>query len=333
MTILVVDVAAEYGGALSVLNEYMNYYRNDKDNRYYVFVSNANYENCENVTVCKCAWVKKSFLHRAYFDLLYIKRQIKLIKPDKVISLQNIAVMMRRLKQEVLFQNALPISERRFSFSESRYFWLYQNIIGTLIRFSFNFADTITVQAEWIKKSLIEKWKIDGNRIIVNKPEIHRDYYEHKDEASYNANGVINLFYPAGPALYKNHKTLIEACIKLWQEGNNNIRLVITADKDRLPDDLRRRITPYLKYIDFVGSLKRCEMIEYYKKSFLVFPSYLETIGLPLIEAKTIGAYIISSDMEFAHGALENYQKVEYIDPFDSSDIYAGIKKTIDKIV
>ena len=67
----------------------------------------------------------------------------------------------------------------------------------------------------------------------------------------------------------------------------------------------------------FLGRLNRTEMFKKYKSTVLVFPSYIETVGLPLLEAKACGSFILAADCIYAHDALKDYKNVRYFDPFD----------------
>ena len=54
-----------------------------------------------------------------------------------------------------------------------------------------------------------------------------------------------------------------------------------------------------------------------YAKSILVFPSYVESFGLPLLEAKLTETYIIASDTPFCREILNEYDKVEFFEEMD----------------
>ena len=120
MTTLVIDVAAQFGGAETVLNHYIEEFKKDKNNRYIVILSTLHYENTDNIKFINCEWVKKSHIHRLFFDDFYIKKIVHKYKPDSILSLQNKTVRIKKIPQEVYFHNALPISEKRFKISESK---------------------------------------------------------------------------------------------------------------------------------------------------------------------------------------------------------------------
>ena len=230
-----------------------------------------------------------------------------------------------KIRQIVYFHNALFICEKKFSLFESFNLWFYQNIIGKIIKNNIRFADEIIVQAEWIKRVLIKKWAIDANKIRIEKPQIEslKTSLEYKPVA---------FFYPANGLNYKNHITLLKALIPIW-EINDGPELRLTVNENDLTNECKALLKQGKFPISFLGRLTREEMINEYKSSILVFPSYIETIGLPLIEAKDLGCLIIASDCEYAHDALGEYTKVKYFSPFQPetlSEILLEFKKYLE---
>jgi len=327
MKILVVDVAAEHGGAVTILNQFIDEFKADKENEYYVILSVLDYQDTENVHFIKLEWVKRSHLHRLFFDRIYIKKIINRIHPDAVLSLQNKTVSSGRIPQDVYFHNVLPIAEKRYKFFESKKLWIYQNVIGSITRLSLKKARSITVQAEWIKRKLSEKWKIDEDRILVKRPR--NDSSRFTIYPSRNDGDGCHLFYPANGSIYKNHIALLEACVRIWDsEGLDcDLTLTLTGQKSNLSKACRELIDNKEYPIRFAGRLNSAEMSEMYNCTTLVFPSYLETIGLPLMEAMLFQCDILAADCEYAHETLEEYSKTLFFNPFDSRSIEATIRK------
>lgn len=327
--ILVIDVAAEHSGAVTILNQFISEFENDLDNDYIVVLSTLKYTDSSNVKYLNYEWVKKSHFHRLFFDSFVVKKLVNTYHPYKLLSLQNNAFKIGKTFQEVYFHNALPIADKRFSFFESKYLWLYQNLIGGKVRRSLKWANTIIVQANWIKASLREKWHVDDKKITVKKPII-----EYNVEANHYC--PQGLFYPANGSIYKNHYTLLSALVSLWKKyGGPELRL--TGKMEELPANCQALLRDKESHIRFLGRLSKEEMITQYNSNILVFPSYIETIGLPLIEAKAVGSAIIASDNAYAHEAIGNYDKVDYFSTFDVQElsrlieeksVYYGIVQT-----
>ncbi len=321
MKIMVVDVAAEYGGALTVLNEFIEEYRNDTSNEYVFVLSKPKYKNSDNVRFINLEWVKKSLLHRLWFDYFYIKRIVKKEKPDKIFSLQNKTVSVNKIKQEVFFHNPLFFCDIKFSFSESKELWLYQNVISRLVRKSLDKASKIYVQAEWIKRKLSSVWEIEPDLITVKRSGLNipdNTCYDNR----LNIQKPFTLFFPTNNCIYKNYENLLRACVNVWdKEGLDTFNLVLTLSEDDLSGYCKDVFSKHYYPVSFVGRLTKSEMTEMYKKSILVFPSYLETFGLPLVEAKAFGCTILAADCEYAHEVIGDYSKAYYFNPFDINSI------------
>jgi len=327
MKYLVIDVAAQHGGALSILKQFVARFKNDSENEYTVLVSTPDFEDSENVKFVKVPWVKRSKLHRIYFDSFFVKKLVKKYKPDVLFSLQNKGFKVRNLRQEVYFHNALFICEKRFSFKESRSLWVYQNVISKMTRKSLKYADKIIVQAEWIKRGLAEKWKIEKEKVFVDRPNVNPIFKVLSKDADESPK---NLFFPANFSMYKNHRTLINACAELWKEqGTEAFSLTMTGKEENFPASLKAVIDGNNYPISFAGALSPEEMKAMYEKSILVFPSYIETVGLPLVEAKELSRPIIAADCEYAHESVGEYDKVLYFSPFDKDALISLIKKVL----
>ncbi|EGQ9181966.1 glycosyltransferase family 4 protein, partial [Vibrio parahaemolyticus] len=78
-----------------------------------------------------------------------------------------------------------------------------------------------------------------------------------------------------------------------------------------------------LEFVENLGVIPYDALIEQYKKaSFLVFPSYLETYGLPLAEAATLGKPILSADLPYSRDVLKGYSGVKFIS-YNSAESWA----------
>ena len=329
MNVLVIDVAAQIGGAVTILEQFIEEFSQDKNNDFFVVLSALDYNDRDNIKFLKYKWVKKSYIHRLFFDYIYIRRIVRSIKPGYILSLQNATVSVKGVRQEVYFHNALPISEKRYSIFESKKMWFYQNVIGAIVKKSLKRASVIYVQANWIKKKLTQNWAIEESKISVKRPYVNIQAIPRKATAKGvdPENGIV-FFYPANSAVYKNHENLFRACAQLWDNDTLNFSLVLTGDLNRLNEKCKTILQGKSYPVKFVGRLNKDQMREYYISTTLVFPSYIETVGLPLIEAKSYGAQILASDCEYAHESIGKYDAVTYFDPFDVTSIKEAIRKT-----
>ena len=323
---MVFDVPAESGGALSVLYEFYNEFKLDQKNEYIFVLSFPELKEISNIKVLRFPWIKKSWGHRLYFDNFVAHELIKEYEVDQVLSLQNIIIPHTKVYQSVVVQNALPFSEYRFSFIENKLLWVYQNIIGRNIMNSIKKADHIIVQTNYMKKKCIEKLRIKDEKIEVKQPKIN---FEVKKAFKKGKKSLSTFFYPASGMIFKNHKIIVDACLILKKEGFTDYSVLFTLEENENKHivELNKIIMENNLPVKFIGTISREQVFDYYSMSVLVFPSYIESMGLPLLEAKLHNTPVLASDCSFSHELLDNYDNVDFFDPFSSNELLCLIKK------
>ena len=103
--------------------------------------------------------------------------------------------------------------------------------------------------------------------------------------------------------------------------------LLLTGDEDKFPVSLMEKVRAHRLPVSFLGRLTPEEMKAVYSRSVLVFPSYLETVGLPLLEAKALSRPIIAADLEYARESVGDYDKVHYFSALDPDALAVAIEE------
>lgn len=321
MRIVVNDIAASEGGALSVLKEFHNEILSSEDNNEWIFFLNDNYiPNSRNIEVKTFHNIKKSWYKRLVFDFISGRKIINKLHPDIYISLQNTATIGVNCEQLVYLHQSLPYqTEKNFSFfkKKERKLAVYQKIIGRVFNCLFKKTNSdIIVQSNWMKNNLSKKV---NNKIFVIPPSIK---YPVKTEFknNYNFDEICRtFFYPASDFVYKNHTVIFDAVEKLHSRGFKHFKVILTLEKKNVK---------HQNLYKFLGNISREQVFDFYSKSTLLFPSYIETYGLPLQEAQMFGHPIIAADTKFSNEVLKNYNNKFFFDRNDSdklADIMAQI--------
>lgn len=310
MNILVYSVAAESGGAFSVLMDFYKQFREHKENHYYFLVSTPQLEEQDNITVLRYPEIKKGWGHRLWFEYVKAPKLVKQLKIDKVFSTTNTVLPFVQIPQTLYLHNALPFSEYRFKWNENRLFWVYQHIIARLIFHSLKRADHIITQTHWMKNAVIDQCGIPEGKIEVQTPPIDDSMVRLFHPTG---RGTI-FFYPAAPFSYKNHRLIIEACkiLKSREITDWQVLLTLNANGSPYERELAAVAKDFRLPVKFIGFLSREEVFDWYSKSILLFPSYIESLALPLMEAMLTGAPILASDMPFSREILHNYEKSKF---------------------
>lgn len=325
MNILVYDVAASDGGALAILKYFYNIHKEDKNNNYFYLLSDKHVEETDNIKIIVDDKVKKSWLHRVFCDVFVTKKIIKKYKIEEVLSLQNIIIPFCKLKQTVYEHNALPFCEYRFSFFGNKKMWVYQNIIGRMMINSIKRAKVVIVQTEWMKEA-VSKYLLDNNKVIVDFPQV-----DIPKGVRYSKQKQLVFFYPANASSFKNHLNLVKALSLFDDCIKTKMQIVFTLNGNENKNI--SKVSSFCKKeninVLWIGQIDRDLMFDYYKSSILVFPSYIETIGLPLFEAKSIESPIVCSELSYSKNIVGSYEKAIFFNPFDINSIFNSLTLAI----
>ncbi len=330
MNIMVFDVPAEHRGALSILNDFYDEVKShhDKNINWIFVVSKPTLPETENIKVLRFPWVKKSWAHRFLFDQFIAAKLIKKYKIDKVLSFQNLVIPKTNVPQILYVHQPLPFVSYKFSLRENKIYWIYQNVIGKKIIHSIQHANQVIVQTEWMKRACKEKSGVKHEKINVISPNIHINV---KEFFKPTADSFSTFFYPAGASTYKNHKIIIDTCKHLKNENIRDFKVIFTLkgnENDHIVK-LYKEVKDHHLPIDFVGSLSREEVFDLYTKSILLFPSYIETYGLPLLETRLHRGIVLASDSPFSNEILHKYENAYFFNPFNSDELLLLMKKII----
>ncbi|MCR5651449.1 MAG: glycosyltransferase [Lachnospiraceae bacterium] len=314
MKIVILDIAASKTGALSILKDFYGFVRDHgSGGNEWIFVTGVR-DILEDIpekkirVICR-EDVKASSKNRLMFDLFSGKGFVESLGPDVVFSLQNTLPRGLKCKKKILYIHQ-PLgyqNVRRFSLlkKEERHLAMYQYMYAPLVNSSVRHADLTIVQTAWMRDAVADKTGIKRERIKEIPPEIP-DISRFSTGAGFDRK---SFFYPAGDILYKNHAVIEEAVRKLKDEGIKDLKVTFTKDQP----------------------ISREEVCRKYFESTLVFPSYIETFGLPLAESRQTGNPILAADTPFARQVLEGYEKAFFFDPFDPDrlkklikDVYEG---------
>lgn len=318
--VIVFDVAASSGGALSVLKSFHHAAVSAKDVQWVFVLSAPHVEETDNIEVKVYSWIKKSKLHRLFFDYFVAPTIVKKEETACVLSLQNTNIPFVKNKQIVYVHQSIPFCDIKFSIRRNPIEWLYQNVIGRFICKSIRKADAVVVQTNWMKKAVVEKTGVCQEKILVEPPTVKA---AHQLRHSYSEESGKRFFYPAAYVSYKNHAVIIRAAQLLCQQGVEDFQVIFTADTvGPLTDTVQ-------KHIRCVGTQPFEKVQQLYTQCVLLFPSLLETFGLPLVEAAIANAPIVAANKPYAKEVLSGYENAAFFDPHDPVQLAQIMKQHI----
>lgn len=334
MKIIAVNATAlSSGGALTILNQFIHELEKKRSdgNVFYIFLP----ETVTTPTIDNVTWIrtkKKSWFQRILWDLFLFKRALgrMVVNPDVVISLQNTSINIDA-DQIIYLHQPLPFLNLKWKFfnNKERKLFLYSKFYSFFI-FLFGKPSTrYIVQTDWMKQALVDKFDVDENKALVIKPNFDLSRFDEfnnkKDEINKNKSNRLRLFYPASSLVYKNHRVIIDS-IHILKEKYcyNDVEFIVTFDEQSF-FDLKKyaELLSVEQNIINVGVLSFEDVLNQYQlASVIVFPSYVETFGLPLLESALLNKKIVCSDKPFSKEILADYKDVTFV-PYDDPQAWA----------
>lgn len=138
---------------------------------------------------------------------------------------------------------------------------------------------------------------------------------------------VHDFVYVGSGESHKNHRRLIDAWILLAREGCHP-SLALTVDVVKFPNlcdwiEIQKR-KHHLR-IENKGALPQFKVADLYRCSgALIYPSTLESLGLPLIEARNAGLAVLAGELDYVRDVLN---PEETFDPNSAVSIARAVKR------
>jgi glycosyltransferase involved in cell wall biosynthesis len=160
---------------------------------------------------------------------------------------------------------------------------------------------TWIVQTDTMKKMVLKKLFVSQQKIMVIPFFKNIDFKAKKSLKIQD--GDISFAYIADGQSQKNHKFLLEALHYLFKKHGLNVKLYLTISEN-YPSLIKK--IHNLKELGIsiinLGTIPHSEIINLYTKvDYLLYPSLVESFGLPLIEASSLGCDIISINKDYVY--------------------------------
>lgn len=198
-------------------------------------------------------------------------------------------------------------------------FTLFNKFYSCLYKINIRKNDWVIVQQEWLREEFRQRYSIDN--VLVAYPSMPLGTNAAIPPPKKKTAHVF--FFPTHPRFFKNIETIGEAARLLVHAGYSDfeVRITINGAENRYAKNIVRRFaadTP----VKFIGLQSRERVFELYGEAdCLIFPSKLETWGLPLSEFKLFKKPILVADLPYAHETVGHYDKAKFFDPSDARQL------------
>jgi glycosyltransferase involved in cell wall biosynthesis len=210
-----------------------------------------------------------------------------------------------------------------FRMSEALLDWkfgLFTVLYRFLYRINVRANDFVIVQQDWLREEFTRLYGVKNVVVAhpaVTVPDDMRGRRRKETCAPYK------FFYPVFPRTFKNHQVCLEASRILERRGFMRFELWLTFDAavNRYAQRIVKEFSD-VNAVRWLGLLPRERIFELYTQAdCLLFPSRLETWGMPITEFRAFGKPAIVADLQYAHETAGGYDQVAFFNPDDPEQL------------
>jgi len=330
-TIKIVISAVNFteGGPLTVLRDCLASAATFLPENYelFAFVNSAELINEPRVRLISIPSAKKSWFLRLYWEWFGFMRICRKLRPVLWLSLHDITPRVTVERQAVYCHNPSPfyrislreaLQEPKFLVFNLLYALLYRNLI-----FKNHY---VIVQQNWLRAEFRRRMGQQLNVVVA-----------HPYPQTVNCSSLTNaesssivFLYPALPRVFKNIETLCKAAGILAARNVSIFEVRLTLDGSE-NTYARWLLSKYggMAQIKFIGRQTKDEMdMQYREASSVVFPSKLETWGLPITESKARSLPLLVADLPYARETVGNYNLVSFFSA-ESAEALADLMQSM----
>jgi len=245
---------------------------------------------------------------------------------DSVICMGNLPPIFK-LKSKVIvyLQNAFLIDPLFKNLSTSDFF-KYSLLKIFFIFFSRN-VNLYLVQTNLMKEEFLSKfginYRVEVLPFVEMKSIFERDFINDCKKIT----PKYDFIYVASGEKHKNHIRLIDAWIFLAKQNlYPSLCLTLNLTQSRvLEEKIHDAISKYGVKISNVGHVSRNKVYELYVSSgALIYPSLVESFGIPLMEAEAASIGIVASELDYVRELVDPN---ETFNPYSPRSIASAVKR------
>lgn len=334
--IVISGINLREGGPLSIYKDFLsNIISLGYTKKYEVIVLVCNKELFDefssDVRIIDFPKSQKNWFNRMYYEYVQFKSLSKKMDVYYWISLHDITPNVKAQNKMVYCHNPSPFLKMNFKQMKfgSKSF-LFSKFYKYLYRINLKKNIFIVVQQNWIREEFMKMYGIEKNKIIVARPSIMvNEIIKNKDKSK--EGNEYTFIFPSVSRFFKNFEVIGEASKILVNKGILNFKVILTMDGSE-NEYSKYVVEKYknIRNIDFTGLLKREKLFELFEISdCMIFPSKLETWGLPISEFKGTGKPLLVADLPYAHETVGTYDKVIFFDPNKADELAELMEKEI----
>lgn len=274
-----------------------------------------------------------SFRHKLFHLLWFIKFSLILEYRNCDILLSVGGISLFHKKKKVIFlQNLLPFNNDMVSLYKGSFPYYKFTLLRKVLEHSIIKSEAVIFPSQFTLAKI--------NSVLDKKPDISKVVYHGAGNVFFNTaiesklsqkeNKVVRFLYVSTFSKYKRQLELIDAFIQIINSGFNVTLSFAGYANDIFINEFEQKSIGYKDKIQNLGNIDYEKIPQIYNShDILIFPSLIESFGIPLIEAQISNMWILFSDPNLKEIMdINNYNRFEIID----KSIEETVKNLIQKV-
>lgn len=333
-TIVVSAVNIRRGGTLRILRDCLSCLSamsRQGDYRIVAVVHDKELAHFDGIEYIEIPWTVGSWARRLWCEYVTLHKLSHKLEPvDLWFSLHDTSPRVHARMQAAYFQTAFPFMKlKRNDFKFDYKIALFGLLTRFAYRINIHRNRYIVVQAEWLRRNFSRMFGIAPEKFIVAPPE--ETVPEYSTTAA--CGSLYRFAYICGPDCHKNIELLCESARILENRiGKDRFRVSLTLSgaENKYASWIKREWGG-VGSIEFLGYLSREDVDRCYAAAdCLVFPSRIETWGLPISEFRHSGKPMLLADLPYAYEAAAGSPAVAFIDIDNPENLAARMQELVE---
>lgn len=327
------------GGPLTVLNSLLVSLSKEqtKNVQYFVLTSFANVINKEvqnnsSFLIIEMPWACKNIFTRLFFEYAYLYFWSRTKSIYLWLSLNDVTPNVVAEHRVTYFHNPSPFMPFKRMLVKNSLFVLYGLLYNLVYFINIKKNDFVVVQQKWMAHIVSRRYH---PKCVLTALPVQNSNTEISVRSKNKISTETLFCFPAFPRFFKNYEVIGEAVILLENMGYAKFSVIftLTGAENKYSSMIKRKYG-HLAHIQFAGLLNRLEMDSLYSQAdVLIFPSLLETWGLPISEFKVYGKPMLVAECPYANETVGRYPWVSFFDPLSAQELASLMAKIIDKTI
>ncbi len=336
-TIVISAVNLNAGGTLKILTDCLKSLSEMRQNDYRVvaIVYKKELAHFPGIEYIETQWPKKRWLYRLWYEYVSLKNISRALGPVYLwLSLHDTTPNVVAERRAVYCHNPFPFHQWKL-----KEWFLSPRIVLLAIFSKFIYQknlkknNMVIVQQQWIRDAFKGMFNLSADKIIVALPQMADQEYTVKRSSTHHRT-TYSFLFPAWANSHKNFECLCKATALLEARNIFNFKVYLTISKgqNRYSEWLYKNWGKASSALHFIGFQSRKSLFDYYQEvDCLVYPSKVETWGLPISEFATFGKPMLLADLPYSYETAAGSEQVAFFNPDNHEDLANLMMRLIER--